>query len=77
MTERVGAAILLWVLLGSDRQGKLLKWGVTALYLGLAVVDGQTSHAVISDSVWLGLPANTIHLAAVGFWLGGLGRDGR
>ena len=72
MTERLGATILLWVLLGSDRQGKLLKWGLTALYLGLAVVDGQTSHAVISDSVWLGLPANTIHLAAMGLWLGGL-----
>jgi copper transport protein len=72
MTERLGAAILLWVLLGNDRQGKLLKWGITALYLGLALVDGQTSHAVISDSVWLGLPANTVHLAAMGLWLGGL-----
>ncbi len=72
MTERLGAAILLWVLLGADRQGKPLKWGVTGLYLGLALVDGQTSHAVISDSVWLGLPANTIHLAAMGLWLGGL-----
>lgn len=72
LTERLGAAILLWVLLGSDRQSKLLKWGITALYLGLALVDGQTSHAVISDSVWVGWPANTIHLAAMGLWVGGL-----
>lgn len=72
MTERLGAAILLWVLLGVDRDNKLLKWGVTALYLGLAIVDGQTSHAVISNSVWLGWPANTVHLAAMGLWVGGL-----
>lgn len=72
MTERLGAALLLWVLLGVERQSKLLKWGVMALYLGLAVVDGQASHAVISDTVWLGLPANTVHLAAMGLWLGGL-----
>lgn len=72
MTERLGAALLLWVLLGVERQARLLKWGVTVLYLGLAVVDGQASHAVISDTVWLGLPANTIHLAAMGLWLGGL-----
>jgi copper transport protein len=72
LTERLGAAILLWVLLGNDRQGKLLKVGVSALYLALAVVDGQTSHAIISDSVWLGWPANTLHLVAMGLWVGGL-----
>lgn len=72
MTERLGAAVLLWVLLGADRQGKPLKWGVTGLYLGLALVDGQASHAVISDTVWLGLAANTVHLASMGLWLGGL-----
>lgn len=71
-TERLGAALLLWVFLGVDREGAGLKWGLTGLYMGLALVDGQTSHAVISDTVWLGLPANTVHLAAMGLWVGGL-----
>ncbi len=72
MAQRAGAAILLWVLLGNSGQGAVWKWGVTSLYMGLALVDGQASHAVIAEPVWAGLTANTLHLAAMGLWVGGL-----
>ena len=73
LAQRLGAAVLLWVLLGSIRQGSA--WAnKIALGLGLvlAIVDGQASHAVSSGPLIVGLAANTIHLVAMGIWVGGL-----
>ncbi len=73
LAQRLGAAVLLWVLLGSIRQGSA--WAnkiALGLGLALAVVDGQASHAVSSGPIIVGLTVNTIHLVAMGLWVGGL-----
>ena len=73
LAQRVGAAVLLWVLLGGIRQGSAWANKVAlALGLGLAIIDGQASHAVSSGSLVAGLVVNTIHLVAMGIWIGGL-----
>jgi copper transport protein len=71
--QHLGGAILLWVLTGFIRQGSPVAERV-ALGLGvlLALGDGQSSHAVTSGPLVVGLIANTIHLLAMGVWLGGL-----
>lgn len=73
MAQRLAVVVLLWVLLAGVRQGSLTAERV-ALGLGLllALADGQASHAVTSGPLLLGLAANTIHLAAMGVWVGGL-----
>ena len=73
LAQRLGAALLLWVLVGAARQGsRLATCAIPALGLATALLDGQASHAVSSGPLWPGLIANTIHLAAMGVWLGGL-----
>ena len=44
------------------------------LCLGLlvALVDGEASHAVSKEPIWLALLANMVHIAAMGVWVGGL-----
>jgi copper transport protein len=73
LAQRLGAAVLLWVLLGIMRLG-LLGANYVGLGLGviLALADGQASHAVSSGPLLLGLGLNTIHIAAMGVWVGGL-----
>jgi copper transport protein len=73
LSQRLGAAVLLWVLVGIAKQGN--GWAVpAALVLGLvlAFVDGEASHAISSNPVWLGLLSNAVHIAAMGIWVGGL-----
>jgi len=71
--QHLAAAILLWVLTDFVRQGsRTAELASLGLGLILAVVDGQSSHAVTSGPLLPGLIANTIHVVAMGVWLGGL-----
>lgn len=71
--QRLGAALLLWVLVGIAKQGNG-RAVPAALVLGivLAFVDGEASHATSSNPLWLGLLSNAVHIAAMGIWVGGL-----
>ena len=70
---QVGAALLLWVLLGMIERGSIPALRA-ALLLGvvLAIVDGGASHSAGAVLPWLGLTLNTLHLVAMGIWAGGL-----
>jgi len=80
LAQRVGAALLLWVLLGAARDAPSRATGASARATGavalvgvaLAWVDGQAAHAVGVRPVWLGMGLNTLHVAAMGVWIGGL-----
>jgi len=73
LAQRVGAAVLLWVLVGAMDQGIAgAGWVALALGIALALADGEASHAVGAHPPWLGLGANAIHIAAMGAWIGGL-----
>lgn len=70
---RLGAALALWVLVGIAQQGS--QRAVTlSLVLGgaLAFIDSDASHAISSQMAWLALLATTLHITAMGVWLGGL-----
>lgn len=70
---RLGAALVLWILLGIARQGNR-KAVLAALVLGgiLALIDSLASHAITSPVVWLALLVTALHIAAMGIWLGGV-----
>jgi copper transport protein len=73
MAQHMGAALLLWVLLGMARQES--RWALPAsLVLGvvLAFVDGQSDHAISTNPIWLGFLTNALHILAMGAWIGGL-----
>lgn len=70
LAQRLGAALLLWVLLGVGAPAA--GWVVLALGLALALVDGLAAHAASVDPAWLGLLLNALHVAAMGLWVGGL-----
>jgi len=73
LAQRLGAAVLLWVLVGAAPAGPA--WTNTAalaLGLALAFVDGEAAHAIGARPPWLGLGLNTLHEAAMGAWVGGL-----
>ena len=73
LSQRLAAAILLWVLAGALRSGAMrAAWTVPLLGVGLAFVDGQAAHATGVRPVWWGLGTNTVHLAAMGLWGGTL-----
>ncbi|HTD46085.1 MAG TPA: copper resistance protein CopC [bacterium] len=73
LAQRLGAALLLWVLVGAASAGPA-RAAAAALILGLALafVDGEAAHAVGARPSWLGLGLNTLHEAAMGAWVGGL-----
>lgn len=73
LAQRLGAAILLWVLLGAAKEGGKRAYTL-ALLLGiaLAVVDSQASHAVVSRPLWAALTATSLHIIAMVVWVGGL-----
>ncbi|HKV44636.1 MAG TPA: copper resistance protein CopC, partial [bacterium] len=73
LAQRLGAALLLWVLAGAVRTGRD-RVAVASLVLGvaLACVDGQAAHAAGARPAWLGLGLNTLHVAAMGAWVGGV-----
>jgi copper transport protein len=71
LSQRLAAAILLWVLAGALRGGALRAWWtVPLLGLSLAVVDGEAAHATGVRPEWWGLAVNTVHLGAMGLWTG-------
>lgn len=73
MAQRLGAALLLWVLLGiAQERERDISSAVLALGVALAFVDGEASHALTSRMLWPALIVNAIHIAAMGIWLGGL-----
>lgn len=73
LAQRLGAAVLLWVLVGVIRGGApRAMWLALALGVALAGIDGEASHAISAHPVWLGLGANTVHIVAMGIWVGGL-----
>jgi len=76
LAQRLGAAALLWTLLGVLDETTARRGAVTrvALMLGvaLAVADGEASHAGSGGMGWLGYIANAVHVGAMGLWLGGL-----
>ncbi len=73
LAQRVGAALLLWVLLGAARDASVrATLAVTILGLALAFVDGEAAHAAGPRPAWLGLGMNTLHVAAMGVWVGGV-----
>jgi len=73
LAQRLGAALLLWVLVGATGTGPDRAVGA-ALLLGVAVacIDGQAAHAAGARPEWLGLGLNTLHVAAMGAWVGGV-----
>ncbi|HTK10136.1 MAG TPA: copper resistance protein CopC [Ktedonobacteraceae bacterium] len=75
LAQRLGVALLLWIILGMVRESKetrASRIGILGLGLLLAFVDGEASHAVSKEPVWLGLLANMVHVAAMGLWVGGM-----
>ena len=76
LLQRLGAAVLLWVLAGAlpEAPGRVVRtsWGVVILGVALAFVDGGAAHAAGSRVPWLGLAMNTVHESAMGLWVGGL-----
>ena len=73
LAQRLGAALLLWVLLGVAHDGSArAAQGIAILGLAVAFVDGEAAHAAGVRPAWLGLGINTLHVAAMGAWTGGL-----
>ena len=73
LSQRLAAAILLWVLAGALRSGALrAAWTVPLLGACLAFADGQAAHAIGVRPAWWGLAVNTVHLGAMGLWGGTL-----
>ena len=63
---RLGVAVLVWALLALESP-----WPVLALGGVMALIDGASAHA-IPGLPGAGLVLDAIHLAAMGFWVGGL-----
>ncbi len=73
LAQRLGAALLLWILVGVVKEGN--KQSLTIiLALGgiLALIDGEASHALRTNPLWLGFIVNALHIVAMGAWMGGL-----
>jgi copper transport protein len=69
---RLGAALLLWAVLGALRQAAWLRWAIPGLGIALALVDATAAHATPALPQPLGLTLNAMHVAAMGIWLGGV-----
>lgn len=69
---QVAAALLLWAVLGALRQAPWLRWSIPTLGLAMALVDATAAHATAAVPHPLGLALNTVHVSAMGVWLGGL-----
>ena len=71
--QRIAAALLLWTLLAVVRAGSARAvWAVLLVGVGLAVVDGEASHAGTGAPVWLGYLLNAAHVSAMAAWVGGI-----
>jgi copper transport protein len=73
LAQRLGAALLLWVLLGAAHDGSVrASQAIGILGLAVAFVDGEAAHAAGVRPAWFGLGVNTLHVAAMGAWIGGV-----
>jgi copper transport protein len=76
LAQRLGAAVLLWVLVGAVRNAHIgeihMAWAVLPLGAVVALIDGEAAHAVGTRPAWAGLGIYMVHEAAMGLWLGGL-----
>jgi copper transport protein len=71
-TGRVwGISVLVW-LLAAVLALSGLRVALTLAAAALVLVPGLGGHARTQDPVWLMLPANVVHVAAMGLWAGGL-----
>jgi copper transport protein len=73
LAQRLGAALLLWILVGTIHyNAQRAQVAIVGLGLVLAGIDGEASHALNGNPIWLSLLANAVHIAAMGVWVGGL-----
>jgi copper transport protein len=76
LLQRLGAAGLLWILIGalqnSPSRAGPLSVAVALTALALAFVDGEAAHAASTPVPWLGLGVNALHVLAMGAWVGGV-----
>ena len=73
LAQRLGGALLLWVLVGAARQGARLAVPLAlALGVALALVESEASHTISSSNIVVGVIATTLHVVAMGLWIGGL-----
>jgi copper transport protein len=73
LAQRLGGALLLWVIVGAAKQGTRLAVPL-ALALGVVVaaVESEASHTISSSNIAVGVIATTLHMVAMGIWIGGL-----
>lgn len=70
---QLGGALLMWAILpaiGASRQ-RGATW-VPVLAIGLAAVDGLSGHAGVGAPFWLTWMVTSVHVAAMGTWVGGV-----
>ncbi|GAC1626560.1 MAG: hypothetical protein NVS4B2_05980 [Chloroflexota bacterium] len=73
VAQRLGAAVLLWALVGALRDAAMpVSIAVLILGCALGAVDAEASHALSVVPAWLGVASDAIHVAAMGTWVGGL-----
>jgi copper transport protein len=73
LAQRLGGALLLWVLVGAAKQGARPAVPLAlALGVALALVESEASHTISSSNIVIGVIATTLHVVAMGIWLGGL-----
>ena len=69
---RLGAALLLWGILGALRESRGRgAWSVLVLGLVLALVDGLAGHTIRGAPTFLAQLLTAVHVAAMGAWVGG------
>jgi copper transport protein len=73
LAQRLGGTLLLWVIVGAMKQGARLAMPL-ALALGVVVaaIESEASHTISSSNVVVGVIATTLHVLAMGVWIGGL-----
>ncbi len=76
LAQRLGAALLLWLLGVARAEGPPAARWAPRLALGVALfvalIDGEASHAAGASPRIVAYLANATHIAAMGVWLGGL-----
>ncbi len=76
LAQRLGAALLLWLLGVARGEGPAAARWAPRLALGVAVfvalIDGEASHAAGTSPRIVAYLTNATHIAAMGVWLGGL-----
>jgi putative copper export protein len=69
----MGAALILPVAFLAAARGKGMGWVVaTVVTIGLGVFPALTGHAAAGDLRLVTLPADALHVLAMGLWIGGL-----